>query len=133
MKRLSLIALAVVTLALGISYSAQQATFKRTIVAQADISAPGREVVTALVEFQPAGSPGAHTHFGEEIGYVIDGTVVVEQDGKAPMTVTAGKAFVIPAGVVHNAKNTGTGPARVLATYVVEKGKPLATPVQGKE
>jgi quercetin dioxygenase-like cupin family protein len=108
--------------------AAQQPTFKRTVLQQADISVPGREVITAVAEFQPGATPGRHTHFGEEVGYVIEGTLLVEQDGKPPVTLKTGGTFLIPAGTVHNATNTGAGTARILATYIVEKGKPLATP-----
>jgi quercetin dioxygenase-like cupin family protein len=109
---------------------AQQPTFKRTILQQGDLSAPGREVVTASVEFQPGASPGRHTHAGEEVGYVLEGAIVVEQDGKPDLPLNTGQTFLIPAGTVHNARNSGTGTARILATYIVEKGKPLATPVK---
>ena len=115
-----------------VAISAQQPTFKRTVLQQADISAPGREAVTAVVEFQPGGSPGRHTHPGEEIGYVLDGTFLLEQAGKPAVTINAGQAFLIPAGTIHNATNTGSGSARILANYIVEKGKPLATPAASK-
>jgi quercetin dioxygenase-like cupin family protein len=111
---------------------AQQTGFKRTVLQQADISAPGREIVTAVGEFQPGASPGRHTHPGEEVGYVLEGTVVLEQAGKPNVTLHAGQAFLIPAGTVHNATNSGTGVARIVATYIVEKGKPLATPAPAK-
>ena len=112
--------------------AAQQPAFKRTVLQQADISIPGREAITAVGEFAPGATPGRHTHFGEEIGYVLEGTLLVEQDGKAPVTLKAGGTFLIPAGTIHNATNTGTGTARILATYIVEKGKPLATPAPTK-
>jgi quercetin dioxygenase-like cupin family protein len=111
---------------------AQAPTFKRTILQQADISAPGREVVTAVAEFQPGASPGRHTHPGEEIGYVLEGTVSLEQQGKPTVMLSPGQSFLIPAGTIHNATNTGAGTARLLATYIVEKGKPLATPAPAK-
>jgi len=112
---------------------AQQTTpFKRTVLQQVDTSIPGREAITAVGEFQPGAVAGRHTHPGEEIGYILEGTVVVEIDGKPNQTLGPGKAFVIPAGAIHNARNTGSGIARVLATYIVEKGKPLATPVAGR-
>jgi quercetin dioxygenase-like cupin family protein len=107
---------------------AQQPTFKRTVLQQADISVAGREAVTAVAEFQPGAAAGRHTHPGEEIGYVLDGQFLLEQEGKAAVTLRAGQAFLIPAGTIHNATNTGSATGRVLATYVVEKGKPLATP-----
>jgi quercetin dioxygenase-like cupin family protein len=129
-RSVTLAALALAGIVVGIS--AQQPTFKRTVLQQADISAPGREAVTAVVEFQPGGSPGRHTHPGEEIGYVLDGTFLLEQAGKPAVTINAGQAFLIPAGTIHNATNTGSGTARILANYIVEKGKPLATPAASK-
>jgi quercetin dioxygenase-like cupin family protein len=114
-----------------VSASAQApALFKRTMLQQADLSAPGREFVQAVAEFQPNGTVGRHTHPGEEIAYVLVGPVVLEIDGKPNKTLQTGDVFFIPAGTVHNARNTGTGVAKILATYVVEKGKPVATPVQ---
>ena len=116
------------TLVLGAIVAAQQPAFKRTVVQQADLSTPGREVIQAVGEFQPGGTPGRHTHAGEEVGYVLEGTLSVEQGDKPAVVYKAGQGFVIPAGQVHNATNTGTGVAKILATYIVEKGKPLATP-----
>jgi quercetin dioxygenase-like cupin family protein len=114
----------------GIVAGAQAPAFKRTVLQQADISVPGREVVTAVAEFQPGATPGRHTHAGEEVGYVIDGTISLEQEGKPAVTLKAGQSFLIPAGTIHNATNTGSGVAKILATYIVEKGKPLATPAK---
>jgi quercetin dioxygenase-like cupin family protein len=110
--------------------AAQQPAFKRTVLQQADISVPGHEVISAVAEFDPKATPGMHTHFGEEIGYVIEGTFLIEQAGKPSVTLQAGGSFLIPAGTVHNATNTGAGKGRILATYIVEKGKPLATPAK---
>jgi quercetin dioxygenase-like cupin family protein len=108
----------------------QQTGVKRTVLQQVDISVPGREAVTALAEIQPGASIGRHTHPGEEIGYVLEGTVRLEQEGAQPLTLSAGKAFAVPAGKVHDATNSGQGLVRILVTYVVEKGKPLATPAK---
>jgi quercetin dioxygenase-like cupin family protein len=127
MKKVALVAVAVVLTGI---VAAQQPAFKRTVLQQADISVPGREVVSAVAEFEPRATPGMHTHFGEEIGYVLEGTFLVEQAGKPPVTLQAGGSFLIPAGTVHNATNTGAGNGRILATYIVEKGKPLATPAK---
>jgi quercetin dioxygenase-like cupin family protein len=124
------VALVAVAVALTSIVAAQQPAFKRTVLQQADISVPGREVVSAVAEFEPRATPGMHTHFGEEVGYVIEGTFLVEQAGKPPVTLQAGGSFLIPAGTVHNATNTGAGKGRILATYIVEKGKPLATPAK---
>jgi quercetin dioxygenase-like cupin family protein len=89
----------------------------------------GHEAVTARVDIPQGVSVGKHTHPGEEVAYVMQGTLQVEIEG-ATKTVKAGEPFLIPAGKIHDAKNIGTGPAQVLATYIVEKGKPLATPVK---
>ena len=111
---------------------AQQPAFKRTVLQQSDISSPGREVVQAVAEFEPRATPGRHTHPGEEIGFVLEGTFLIEQEGKAPVTLQTGGTFLIAAGTIHNATNTGAGAGKILATYIVEKGKPLATPTPAK-
>jgi quercetin dioxygenase-like cupin family protein len=115
-------------LAVVAGVSAQQAGFSRTVIQRGDLSTPGREVVSAIAEFQPSATVGPHTHPGEEAGYLLEGTLVFEQAGKPTVTLKAGETFFVPAGTVHNATNKGSARTRVLATYIVEKGKPLATP-----
>src|SRR5438477_10514204 len=112
------------------SLNAQQPGFKRVELQRHDLAVPGREVVQVRAEFDPDGAVGKHTHPGEEFGYLLEGSLELEVAGKPNQTVKAGDAFFVPAGTVHAAKNTGKGPAKVLATYVVEKGKPLAVPVK---
>ena len=124
------VTLGVVLFALTGILAAQQPAFKRTVLQQSDISAAGREVIQAVADFEPRATPGRHTHPGEEIGYVLDGTFLIEQEGKAPVTLKAGGTFLIPAGTIHNATNTGAGAGKILAIYIVEKGKPLATPAK---
>jgi quercetin dioxygenase-like cupin family protein len=125
----------VTTLAVGgilAGLNAQQAGFKRTVLQQQKLSVPGREAVTAVAEFQPGATVGRHTHPGEEIGYILEGMVVIEQEGQQPVALGPGKTFFIPAGTIHNATNKTSKSARVLANYFVESGKPLATPVATK-
>jgi quercetin dioxygenase-like cupin family protein len=110
--------------------SAQSPGFTRKELNRGDLSVPGREVVTVLAEFTPGGAVGRHTHPGEEVSFVAEGTLVLEVDGQPPRTLQAGEVFFIPAGVVHAGRNPGAGAAKVLANYVVEKGKPLSTPVK---
>ena len=98
----------------------------RTDLQRHDLSIPGREVLQALVSFEPGASFPRHSHPGEEIIYVTQGTIEYEVAGK-PVTVKAGEVLFIPYGVVHAARNIGEGPAAELATYVLEKGKPLTT------
>jgi quercetin dioxygenase-like cupin family protein len=104
--------------------------FKRVELQKHDLTAQGREAVQARGEFQPGATVPKHTHPGEEIAYVLEGEITVEVDGQPAKTLKAGEAFFIPAGTVHAAKNSGKGAAAVLSTYVVEKGKPLASPVK---
>src|SRR3954453_18825639 len=124
---------AIVTFAIATvmtTLTAQQAGFKRTVVQQGDLSVQGREVIQAVADFEPRATPGRHTHPGEGIGYILEGTFLYEQEGKPAVTLKAGQGFIVPAGTIHNATNTGTGGGKILATYVVEKGKPLATPAK---
>lgn len=109
---------------------AQSSGLTRTVVTKNDVSVAGREAVVARVEIAAGGVAGWHTHPGDEISYVTDGEATLLIAGQAPRKVTAGEAFVIPAGVVHNARNEGSGPARLVGVYVVEKGKPLASPAE---
>jgi quercetin dioxygenase-like cupin family protein len=108
--------------------AAQQPTFTRTELQRANLSVGPREAVQVAVEFQPAATSGRHTHPGEELAYILQGTLRFEMDGQAPAMKKAGDYFMVPAGKVHSATNVGPGMARVLATYIVEKGKPIATP-----
>ena len=109
---------------------AQSSGLTRTLVGRADVSVPGREAVVARVEVAPGAYAGRHTHPGDEISYVMEGEVQLLIDGQSPRTVKAGESFVVPAGVVHDAHNSSSTAARVLGVYVVEKGKPLASPAQ---
>jgi quercetin dioxygenase-like cupin family protein len=109
---------------------AQQAGIKRTDLQRHDLSVPGREAIQVRVDFDPGVAFGKHTHPGEEIIYVLEGSLEYEIEGKPPMTLKAGDVLFIPAGTIHAAKNVGSGTASELATYVVEKGKPLLTLVK---
>ncbi len=108
----------------------QQAGIKRTDLQRHDLSVPGREVVQVRVELASGVSFPKHTHPGEEIIYVLEGTWEYTVEGKPPVTLKAGEVLFIPAGTIHSAKNVGSGNGAELATYVVEKGKPLLTVVK---
>ena len=128
MKKIVGVLVTLAGMAIVAGVNAQQTGFKRTVVQQGDLSTAGKEVVQAIAEFQPKATVGRHTHPGEEVGYVLEGSILLEVEGKPAVTLTAGKPFLIPAGTIHNATANGAGQSRVLATYIVEKGKPLATP-----
>jgi len=114
--------------ALYVTHAGQAGT-KRTDLQRHDLSAPGREVVQVRVDFDPGYVAPRHTHPGEEIIYVIEGSLEYEIAGKVAR-VKAGDVLFVPAGAVHTAKNVGSGNGAELATYVVEKGKPLITLVK---
>jgi quercetin dioxygenase-like cupin family protein len=109
---------------------AQQAGIKRTDLQRHDISISGHEAVQARVDFAEGASFGRHTHPGEEIIYVLEGTIEYDIDGKPPVRLKTGDVLFVPAGTVHAARNVGSGNAAELGTYVVEKGKPLLTLVK---
>jgi quercetin dioxygenase-like cupin family protein len=111
-------------LALHMAHS-EQPGIKRTALQQHDLSVPGREVVQVRVDFAPGTAFPRHSHPGEEIAYVIEGSLEYQLEGKPPVTLEAGEVLFIPAGAIHAAKNVGRGNAAELATYIVEKGKPL--------
>jgi quercetin dioxygenase-like cupin family protein len=121
-------ALAVAIAAFGGPASAQSSGLSRAMVGKADVSIPGREAVVARVEIAPGGKAGRHTHPGDEISYVTEGELVLLVDGEPARRVKAGESFVVPAGTVHDAQNDAAAPSKLVGVYVVEKGKPLATP-----
>ena len=108
--------------------SAQTTGLTRTIVTKEDVSVAGREAVIAKVEIAAGGVAGWHTHPGDEISYVEEGEATLLVAGQAPRKVKAGEGFVIPAGVVHSAHNDAAATVKLVGVYVVEKGKPLASP-----
>jgi len=106
---------------------APSAGTKRTDLQRHDLSVPGREVIQVLVEFAPGEVVARHSHPGEEIVYVAEGILEYALDGRPPVTLKAGDVLFIPYGTIHAVKNVGSGNAAELATYIVEKGKPLLT------
>jgi len=128
MKRTLIIMIAVLIAGSGLALHvavAMQAGIRRTDLQRHDLSLPGREVVQVRVDVDPGVVAPRHTHPGEEIIYVLEGSLEYQVEGKPPVTLKAGDVLFIPAGTIHAAKNVGSGNASELATYVVEKGKPL--------
>jgi quercetin dioxygenase-like cupin family protein len=105
---------------------AQQRGITRAELQRHDLSVPEREVIQVRVDFTPGASFPRHSHPGEEIIYVIEGTLEYVIEGKSAR-VKAGDVLFVPAGAIHSAKNIGKDNGAELATYVVEKGKPLLT------
>lgn len=120
------VAMLVVTSGLALhAASAQQRGVKRTELQRYDLSVPGREVIQVRVDLDAGVTFPLHSHPGEEIIYVLEGVWEYQVDGKGTVRLGAGEVLFIPAGVNHGAKNVGTGMGSELATYIVEKGKPL--------
>jgi quercetin dioxygenase-like cupin family protein len=109
------------------SSTEQQAApgIERTDLQRHDLSIPGREVVQNRVDISPQAPAFKHKHPGEEIIYVLEGSLEYQLEGKPPTTLKAGEVFFVPAETIHAVRNVGTANAAELATYVVEKGKPL--------
>jgi len=97
----------------------------RTDLQRHDLSVPGHEMIQNRVDIDPDAPAIRHWHPGEEIIYVLEGSLEYEIDGQTPTTVSSGGALTVPAETVHAVRNVGGGTATELATYVVEKDKPL--------
>jgi quercetin dioxygenase-like cupin family protein len=129
--------MAMVALVVGSTFAPHAAPAQpgitRTDLQRHDLGVQGREVVQVRVDIAPGVAFGKHSHPGEEIVYVIEGALVYELAGKPPVTLKAGEVLFIPAGTIHAAKNVGRGNGAELATYIVEKGKPLVVMVTGEQ
>ena len=97
----------------------------RTDLQRQDLSVPGREVIQSRVDIGPEAPLVKHTHPGEEIIYILEGSLEYQIEGQPRRICNASDALTVPAGVVHAVRNAGSGNASELATYVVEKGKPV--------
>jgi quercetin dioxygenase-like cupin family protein len=100
---------------------------KRTELQHAASSIPGREIVQVLTEIPVGVESGWHMHPGEEVGYILAGTVEMSIEGKPTLTLRAGDPFLMPPRTPHNALDLGPGTGMMLSTYIVEPEEPLAT------
>ncbi|OAF06163.1 cupin [Bradyrhizobium centrolobii] len=112
---------------LAFAASAQQPGIKRTPLQKIDFP-EGYTTVTAAAEVPPGGAAGRHTHPGVETGYVLEGEADLLIEGQPDKHLKAGDSYVIPAGVVHDAKTHGDKPLKIIGIYIFDKTKPLATP-----
>ena len=111
----------VILAACSAAVMAQNTGIKREVLQKSDISAPGREALLARVEVEAGGHVGRHTHAGEEIAYITEGETELLIEGEAPRKLKAGDSFIIPAGKIHSAKNTGSVPLKLIGTYIVRE------------
>lgn len=123
----SIVAAALITgTAFALQAQAQQnSQLQRTDLVQNDISVPGHEIVQARVDFAPGAVSIKHSHPGEEVAFVLKGSIEYQLEGRSPVTLKTGQSLFIPAGTAHIAKNVGDGDASELATYVVKADVPL--------
>ena len=110
--------------------AAQPPGFVRVPLQTQDVCTAGKAAVQVRGEFDPGFGTGRHTHPGEELTYILEGEIELRVDGEPPRVVRAGETFFLPAGVVHEGVNSGSSRTKVLATYIVEKGQPLALPAK---
>jgi quercetin dioxygenase-like cupin family protein len=106
---------------------------KRTELQHKPSSIPGREIVQVLTEIPVGVESGWHVHPGEEVGYILAGTVEMKIDGAPTLLLHAGDPFLMPPGQAHNALDVGPGTGMMLSTYIVEVGQPLASFVDPHE
>ena len=133
-KKLSLVAVLAVV-AFAIPAAAQQAPVqpspvKRTPIGKIDVPGSNYEVITAMVELQPGFRAGRHTHPGTVQAQVLEGEFMIQFDGQPEKTFKAGQSLEVPNAAIHNEGAVGSVPAKLIAVYVVEKGKPLVSPVK---
>ncbi len=124
-KRISICALVLSCATLAQS---QQSKIVRVPLQNHDLSIPDKVMVQVRAEFAETATSGRHTHPGEEIGYLLEGQLELKVDGQPTRILKPGDVFFIPAGVIHEGINTSSGTSKVIATYVVEKDKPVASP-----
>lgn len=113
------------------SLPAQQApSVKRNIVLKQDMQVAGREAVMAFVEFPVGAAEGRHTHPAEVFGFVQEGELSLESEGKPTVSLKAGDVFYVAPGKIHQATNIANVKAKLAVVFVAEKGKPLTTPAK---
>ena len=100
---------------------------KRTEIQRSTSSIPGRDIVQVLTEIPVGVESGWHTHPGEEVGYILAGTVSMKIRDHATLTLHTGDGFLIPPGIPHNALDIGPDTGKMLSTYIVDPSQPLAT------
>ena len=133
MRRILWSAVVVLVAAVTLSFqgnralNAQEPLKSGTILQRAELAtAKGMEGILVLRELPPGGESGKHTQSGDEVVYILEGSVIFELQGKPPVTLKTGEAFHTAAGQIHNVKNaSSSAPGKALAFYIAKKGTPL--------
>ena len=100
---------------------------KRKVLSQMDGPMPGYVTITVEAEIDANATVARHTHPGIEAAYIVDGEIDLLIEGQPSKVYKAGDAFQVPVATVHGGK-AGSKPLKITSTYIVEKGKPLASP-----
>jgi quercetin dioxygenase-like cupin family protein len=106
----------------------QTPTVQRKVLLQQDFQVPGYEVLLIEASLPVGGREGKHSHPGTMVGYILEGTMDLEVEGKPTQILKAGDSAMVEGGKMHEGINRGRVPIKALVTFVVEKGKPLTTP-----
>lgn len=120
---------AVIAIGLGPLANAQQAGVERKVLLQQDLTVPGYHAVLVAVTVPVGGREGRHVHPGTALVHVQEGAMTLDHDGRPTVTYKAGESFFVEAGKVHEGINRGNTPVKAIATFIVEKGKPMTTQV----
>jgi quercetin dioxygenase-like cupin family protein len=114
----------------AVSDAAPASNVQRRILLQQDLQIPNYQTVLVEVTIPSRGREGRHTHPGSVVVFVQEGQMTLDQEGIPSKTYMPGESFFIEAGKVHEGINNGDSRVRAIASFVVERGKPLASPVQ---
>lgn len=120
--------LVTITMASTIGWSQPSGVSGKPLLRSSVSGDDSKETLIVAVEFAPNATTGRHSHPGDEYATVLEGTLELRLEGQAPRRVTAGQAYHNVRGLVHETVNVGEGPARTVATFVVDKGKPVTVP-----
>jgi quercetin dioxygenase-like cupin family protein len=110
--------------------NAQQPAVQRKVLLQQDLTIPGYQAVLVSVEIPVGGREGRHTHPGSVLVHVEEGALTLDYEGKPTVTYKVGESFYVEPGKIHEGINRGNTPIKAIATFIVEKGKPLTTQEQ---
>jgi quercetin dioxygenase-like cupin family protein len=130
MAKLALLLLGVILVVGDRIAFAQQAAIERKALLKQDSTIPGYELIMNIVEIPAGVSEINHTHPGPLAGYILEGTLLLEHEGRPTATYKSGEAFLVEAGKIHRGINSDNVPVKILAALTVEKGKPATTPVR---
>jgi len=130
LKIMGVVAAGALAVGSGSAQPHQPPSTSRTELQRHDLDIAGHEAAQVRIDFPPGAVAPRHSHPGEEVIYVLKGTLEYTIDGKPPVTLKAGGVLFVPTGVIHRARNVGKDNAAELGTYIVVKGQPIVIPAK---